>query len=279
MTKATTRRFFWGGTLLFTAVFIGLTIHTHTTIGERTNSEALTQDVVRGLKVWERNNCENCHTLMGEGAYYAPDLTKIVEQRGRSYLQQFMRDPSAFYSAERDGRLMPTLDLSEQEIEDVVSFLGWVGNVDLNGWPPRPILVAGVSVRGLPGVEGVEDSPEPVLRGKAVFHGQAGCVACHSIAAEVTLVGSSMAGLPERALRRIESPDYRGRATTAQEYIQESILEPNAHVAEPPEGRIFETTAGESLMPSDYGERLTEQQIRDLVDYLMTFRETQEGRS
>ena len=101
MTKATTRRFFWGGTLLFTAVFIGLTIHTHTTIGERTNSEALTLDVVRGLKVWERNNCENCHTLMGEGAYYAPDLTKIVEQRGRPYLQQFMRDPSAFYSAER----------------------------------------------------------------------------------------------------------------------------------------------------------------------------------
>ena len=33
MTKTTTRRFFWGGTVLFTAVFIGLTIHTHTTIG------------------------------------------------------------------------------------------------------------------------------------------------------------------------------------------------------------------------------------------------------
>ena len=121
MTKTTTRRFFWGGTVLFTAVFIGLTIHTHTTIGERTNADALTPEVVAGLSVWERYNCENCHTLMGEGAYYAPDLTKIVGQRGRPYLQLFLADPSVFYSAERDGRLMPTLGLSERQCR------GWAG--------------------------------------------------------------------------------------------------------------------------------------------------------
>lgn len=276
MTKATTRRFFWGGTVLFTGVFIGLTIHTHTTIGERTNAEALTADVVRGLAVWERYNCENCHTLMGEGAYYAPDLTKIVGQRGRPYLQLFMADPSAFYSAERDGRLMPTLGLSEGEIDDVISFLGWVGNIDLNGWPPRPILVAGVSVRGLPGVEGLEDSPEPVLRGKALFNGEGGCAACHSVAAEVTLVGASMAGLPERAGRRVEDPHYQGSARTAEEYIRESILTPSVYVATPPAGRVFATPAGESLMPPSYGDLLTEQQISDVVAYLMTLRE-QEG--
>jgi nitric oxide reductase subunit C len=273
MTKATTRRFFWGGTVLFTAVFIGLTIHTHTTIGKRTNSEDLTEDVARGLAVWERYNCENCHTLMGEGAYYAPDLTKIVGERGRPYLQQFLRDPSVFYSAERDGRLMPTLGLSEQEIEDVVSFLGWVGNVDLNGWPPRPILVAGVAVRGLPGVEGVPDSADPVLRGKALFNGSAGCAACHSIAAEVTLVGASLAGIPGRAAERIGDPDYRGTATTAEEYIRESILTPSAYIATPPQGRVFATAAGESLMPADYGDRLTDQQVTDLVAYLTTLRE------
>jgi len=276
MTKATTRRFFWGGTVLFTAVFIGLTIHTHTTIGERTNTDALTPDVVRGLTVWERYNCENCHTLMGEGAYYAPDLTKIVGQRGRPYLQLFLADPSAFYSAERDGRLMPTLGLSEGEIDDVISFLDWVGNVDLNGWPPRPILVAGVAARGLPGVEGVADSAAPGLRGKALFDGEGGCAACHSIAAEVTLVGASMAGIPERAVRRIEDPAYRGNARTAEEYVRESILEPSAHIAKPPQGRIFATPAGQSLMPADYGDRLADEQIADLVAYLMTLSEQKE---
>ncbi len=279
MTKTTTRRFFWGGTVLFTAVFIGLTIHTHTTIGERTNAEALTEEVVSGLKVWERNNCENCHTLMGEGAYYAPDLTKIVEQRGRPYLEQFMRDPSAFYSAERDGRLMPTLDLSEQEIADVVSFLDWVGNVDLNGWPPRPILVAGVAVRGLPGIESVQEESGPILRGKAVFNAEAGCAACHSVAAEVTLVGASLSGIPERASQIVASPRYTGEARDAKGYVRESILSPSAHIAEAPEGRVFATSAGVSLMPSGYEDRLTEQQIEDLVDYLMTLRATEEGRS
>jgi len=276
MTKTTTRRFFWGGTLLFTAVFIALTVHTHSTIGRRTHSDALTPDVVRGLSVWERYNCENCHTLMGEGAYYAPDLTKIVKQRGRPYLQQFLHDPSVFYSAERDGRLMPTLGLSDPEIADVIAFLDWIGNVDLNGWPPRPILVAGVAIRGLPGVEGVQDSPDPVLRGKALFNGEAGCAACHSIAAELTLVGPSLAGLPERALRRVGDPGYRGNATTAREYIRESILEPSAYLATPPDGRVFATAAGESLMPADYRGRLTDAQIADLVAYLGTLREQEE---
>ncbi|MDX1650170.1 MAG: cytochrome c [Myxococcota bacterium] len=273
MTKATTRRFFWGGTVVFTLIFIGLTIHTHTTIDARTNADALSEEVVRGLKVWERYNCENCHTLMGEGAYYAPDLTKIVEQRGAPYLESFMADPSLFYSAERDGRLMPDLGMSQQEISDVIAFLRWVGNVDLNGWPPRPILVAGVSVRGMPGVEGVRESPEPVLRGKAIFHEEAGCASCHAVSGETTLVGSSMAGIPQRARRRIESGAYTGEADTPAAYIRESILHPSAFIADAPEGRSFTTAGGQSLMPEDYGQRLSDEQIDDLVAYLMSLRE------
>ena len=38
--------------------------------------------MVAGKHVWHRKNCINCHTLLGEGAYYAPDLTKIAQQRG-----------------------------------------------------------------------------------------------------------------------------------------------------------------------------------------------------
>src|SRR5690606_234618 len=97
------------------------------------------------------------------------------------------------------------------------------------------------------------------------------------VAAEVVLVGTSMAGIPERAAERIALPDYEGSATTPEEYIRESILDPNAFIAPPPEGRIFATAAGTSLMPADYGDRLSEQQISDLVAYLMTLRE-EEGK-
>lgn len=58
----------------------------------------------------------HCHTLLAEGAYYAPDLTKITQQRGEPYLRQFLRDPSTFYSEERHGRLMPNLNLSDQDM-------------------------------------------------------------------------------------------------------------------------------------------------------------------
>lgn len=270
MTKTTTRRFFWGGTVIFTAVFVALTVQTHTTIGRRTHADQLTPAVSRGLLVWGHYNCENCHTLLGEGAYYAPDLTKIVEQRGPGYLTQFLEDPSRFYSEERDGRLMPTLGLSEAEISDVVEFLGWVGNIDTNGWPPRPILVAGVAVRGLPGVSGTEEATDPVQRGKALFNGAGACAACHSIAPGLTLVGPSLDGVATRASERIASTGYHGSAPDAEAYLRESILEPSAFTV--PDSPIFAAPNGQSLMPADYGQRLAPQQVNDLVAYLSTLR-------
>ena len=113
----------------------------------------------------------NCHTLMGEGAYYAPDLTKITEQRGVPYLQAFLKDPSKFYSEARDRRLMPNLQLSSQEIDEVIAFLGWVAKIDNQGWPPRPLLVSGATVPGsnvgVPAPHAV--SSEPAEQGEALF--------------------------------------------------------------------------------------------------------------
>jgi nitric oxide reductase subunit C len=266
MTKATTRRFFFLGTALFTAAFIGLTIHTHTTIASRTHADRLTPEVVSGLHVWGRYNCENCHTLLGEGAYYAPDLTHIVQQKGKNYLALFLEEPSRFYSEERDGRLMPTLGLSDQEIADVLAFLDWVGGIDTNGWPPRPIVVSGVAARGMPGVEGSAQAQDPVTRGKAIFNGIGACASCHSVAPGAVLVGPSLAGVAERAGARIHASGYGGSAKTAPEYLRESILAPNAYVVDP----RYATPGGLSLMPETYAQSLRPQQVSDLVAYLMT---------
>src|SRR5690606_28502779 len=84
----------------------------------------------------------------GEGAYYAPDLTKITQLRGAPYLKAFMKEPERFYDEQRHRRLMPNPDLEEGEIDDLIAFLDWVSNVDNQGWPPRPILVTGSSIQG-----------------------------------------------------------------------------------------------------------------------------------
>jgi nitric oxide reductase subunit C len=272
MTKATTRRFFFAGTVLFTLVFIAMTIHTHTTIAARTNSDRLDERVVRGLHVWARYNCENCHTLLGEGAYYAPDLTEIVAQRGRGYLSAFLNNPALFYSEERDGRLMPVLGLTQQEIDDVIEFLAWVDGIDTNGWPPRPILVSGAAPRGLPGLETSEQADRPGDRGKAIFNGAGACAGCHAIAPGGRLVGPSLAGIAATAADRLEDGSYAGEAKSAEEYLRESIVDPNRFLASAEPGQTFATADGRSFMPDTYSKTLDEGQIDDLVAYLSTLR-------
>jgi nitric oxide reductase subunit C len=267
MTKSTTRGFFFAGTFFFVTLFILLTIHTHTTIAARTHEEGLTDAVRHGEHVWQKYNCENCHTLLGEGAYYAPDLTQIVAQRGPAYLNQFLADPSKFYSEARDGRLMPTLGLSPDEIADVIAFLDWVGHINTNGWPPRPILVSGVSSRGLPGVAGLATSDEASSRGKALFNGPGACVTCHSVESGVVLVGPSLAAIGKRAEERIHDPRYEGSAKNGEEYIEESIESPSAFVVA---GGPYSTPTGTSLMPDMYAKILKPEQLKDLVAYLKT---------
>ena len=266
MTKSTTRGFFFAGTFFFVTLFILLTIHTHTTIAARTHEEGLTETVRHGEHVWGKYNCENCHTLLGEGAYYAPDLTQIVSQRGPAYLTQFLADPSKFYSEARDGRLMPTLGLSPDEIAAVIAFLDWIGHIDTNGWPPRPILVAGVSSRGLPGVAGVATSDEASSRGKALFNGAGICMTCHGTEPGVLLVGPSLAAVGKRADERIHDPQYKGSAKSGEEYLEE-IVKPGAFIVA---GGNYGTRSGRSLMPDSYGQTLKPEQVKDLVAYLET---------
>jgi nitric oxide reductase subunit C len=265
MTRAGTRRFFFGGTLLFTLAFIGLTVHTHGTIAARTHADAIDDGVRHGLRVWGRYNCENCHTLLGEGSYFAPDLTQIVAQRGAVYLASFLADPSRFYSEERHGRLMPKLGLSEAEIADVIAFLGWVGKIDTNGWPPRPLLVSGAGVRGLPGLETSAASGGAAARGQALFEGKAACATCHAVAGDTILVGPPLAGVARRAPERLADARYAGHARAAQDYLRESILEPSAYLVA---GERFATPGGVSLMPAGYGTSLTPAEVDDLVAYL-----------
>ena len=73
-TKEMARNIFYGGSLFFILVFVGLVFHSERVIPARSNQQALTESVVRGKAVWEQNNCIGCHTLLGEGAYFAPEL-------------------------------------------------------------------------------------------------------------------------------------------------------------------------------------------------------------
>jgi nitric oxide reductase subunit C len=265
------RRFFFVSTLLSGLVFIALTIDSHRQFPKLTNAGEIDERVIAGKNVWHRENCINCHTLLGEGATYAPDLTKITSQRGAGYLREFLKNPSRFYSEARDGRLMPTLELSDADIDHVIAFMAWVGKIDTQGWPPRPILVKGSAVPGAVLGPSVTQpaSTDPVELGRAAFNATPpGCAACHSIAPGVNIVGPTLAGMPATATARIGSADYKGKAKDAAGYIRESIVEPNAHVLT---GPTF-SAGGQSLMPHDYAQTLKPEQVDQIVAYLLTLR-------
>jgi nitric oxide reductase subunit C len=271
MTHKQAVTFFIAVTGVFAAVFVGLTLHSHTRFPALTHADRITGEVLAGKDVWHHNNCVNCHTLMGEGAYYAPDLTRITHHRGEAYLSTFLQAPSRFYTEEEHGRVMPDPGLDDAQIASVIAFLDWIAAIDNFDWPPRPILVTG----GVPGAYGGEPaaaapSDDPVAQGGALFRASPpSCFTCHSTSPGVVLAGPSMAGLVGRASEVVQGEEYTGSATTAEEYVRESIVEPSAYISEGPD---FFASDGLSMMPAGFDRSLTDDEIDQLVAYLMSLR-------
>ena len=104
---------------------------------KQTNEANLTESVARGKHLFDSNNCMGCHTILGEGAYYAPELTKVATRRSKRYIKNFINDPQKYSSS---GRKMVDYDFSDQELNDLYAFFKWIGEIDLNGFPPEPGL-------------------------------------------------------------------------------------------------------------------------------------------
>jgi nitric oxide reductase subunit C len=284
MNKRQARYFAIGSTLVTALVFVGLTIDSHRQFPKLTNAQNITPEVTHGKDVWHKNNCINCHTLFGEGAYYAPDLTKIAQHRGAEYLRAFLKDPSKFYDEQRHRRLMPKQDMTDVEIADLVSFLDWVSKVDNQGWPPRPILVTGagvgpmgvvpadktVAASALPAESATAASDkDPIALGEIVFRSSTpSCAACHSLLPGANMAGPTLAGVATTAQRTLESAAYKGDAKDVDAYLREAIVQPSAHIVA---GAMY-SASGVSFMPATYGTDLTAEQIDHLVAYLATFK-------
>lgn len=286
MNKRQARLFAIGSSAVAALAFLGLTIDSHRQFPKLTNAQNITPAVTHGKDVWHKNNCINCHTLFGEGAYYAPDLTKIAQQRGAPYLQAYLRDPSKFYDEQRHRRLMPKQNMSDVEITNLIAFLDWVSKIDNNGWPPRPILVtgAGVAVTGtppvapsaaaakpvlLPGTTAGASGKDPIALGEALFRTVSpACNTCHSLLPGANMAGPTLAGVATRAQQTIASPEYKGKAKDVDAYLRESIAQPSAHIVP---GAMYSAN-GVSFMPNTFGKDLSPEQVAQLAAFLATFK-------
>ncbi len=119
-----------------------------------------------------------------------------------------------------------------------------------------------------PETASTEVAPDPA-RGRQIFHGHTvltgegapSCATCHAIEpGEETGVGPNLADIGSRAATVVEGQ-------SAEQYLRTAITDPDAYLA---------GGYQEGIMYRQYEQVLTEQQIDDLVAYLLTLKGGQE---
>lgn len=137
-TKGMARNIYYGGAVFFFLVLVGLTVDTVTRIPKTDNRENLTETVIAGKRLWEINNCIGCHTLLGEGAYFAPELGNVYTRFGNSTdaIKGFIKSRPANGIPGR--RSMPQFNFTDEELEEVAQFLKYVDGIKTaRDWPPN----------------------------------------------------------------------------------------------------------------------------------------------
>lgn len=184
LSKSQARLFFFGGTLFFSVIFIALTVDTVRKVPAQSHQDRMTAEVVSGKEIWDKSNCMGCHTILGEGGYYAPELTQVVQRRGKEWIAIFLADPQAMFPGERK---MVNYHFDDAQIRDVIAFLEWIGGIDTNGFPPKPDLALPVAVA----VANANVAPPPAIFGTV-------CVACHAVGGKGGAVGPALDGVAHR---------------------------------------------------------------------------------
>jgi mono/diheme cytochrome c family protein len=133
-------------------------------------------DAVAGKRIFQAYNCMGCHTIVGNGAYFGPDLTKLYSKVGAAWIEAFLPSAGSWPTsgavklqlqnkavaadagvdtieaylakypdaAERINRrgghstLMPNLPLSRAEVGELIAFLKYTSEMNTEGWPPVP---------------------------------------------------------------------------------------------------------------------------------------------
>lgn len=133
-TKAMARNIFYGGAVFFFLLLVALSFDTMSGLPKSDNRANLTESVLRGKHIWETRNCIGCHTLLGEGAYFAPELGNVYPRRGAEFIKAWIKSQPTGTPGRRQ---MPNFNFTEQELDDIVAFLKYTSEINTQKWPPN----------------------------------------------------------------------------------------------------------------------------------------------
>jgi len=207
------------GTLSSTILFLYLTFDTHKQVKVLTKAKNLNEKVVAGKKVWEKYNCNDCHTILGFGGYYAPDMTKAYKRLGDENIKEILKKPEVIF--ENSKRKMPKQNLKDDEIENLISFLKWVSEIDNNDWPPQNSekMISKIALR--------MSLAENIGVGAALFKVK-GCMTCHSLREGEEKRGPSLA----KVGGSFDLDTLKGMIKNPKEYNPSSKMPPQNQLTE-----------------------------------------------
>ena len=212
------------------------------------------------------STCAGCHGLDGRGS------DKGINIAGNAKVQH-LSDPqvSEIISNGVPGTGMPAFhNLTAKQVASLVSYLR--------------ILQGKLAARTLPG---------DATRGKEIFVGRGECSTCHTILGEGGFLGPDLSAygstMSAKTIRdeivksdRIEAAGYRSAVLTTRDgdrlegvirnednfSVQLQTKDGSFHFFQKSDLRTVEPL-GHSLMPTDYLQRLTPDELNDLVSYVM----------
>ena len=140
LTKSAARNIFYGGSLFFFVVFVGLVAHSVTYA--IANGGNVSESAARGKRIWEKSACFDCHTLFGEGARFAPELGNVWLRYGGDKDADGAREALKNWIKNQPTRVegrhqMPHFDLTEKDLDDLVDFLRYTSTINTQNWPPQ----------------------------------------------------------------------------------------------------------------------------------------------
>ena len=218
-----------------------------------------------GAELFE-TNCSGCHGLKGEGIPgLAPGLNdphfftnRLDEVGWEGTLDDYI------VSAISTGRPVSTRPelyvgggkpampawsqqfggpLRDDQVRDLSTFI--------QNW--EATALGDVELAELP-TPSVEEAADPIARGEGLFVAS-GCGGCHAIeGVSYGEVGPNLTQIAGVAATRKDG-------LSAEDYIRESVVNPNVFVVE---------GYDPDIMPQNYGQQLSSRELNDLIDYLLT---------
>ncbi|ACD82101.1 c-type cytochrome [Candidatus Methylacidiphilum infernorum] len=114
--------------------------------GKKWSEKEAFQLITKGKLAIQSRNCMDCHTLLGNGAYFAPDLTKswldpkwdtmikpmVGAETKEEAISKWLQNPEYYATWQRR---MPNLKIDDQEARAIVGYLKFMSAIDTNGFP------------------------------------------------------------------------------------------------------------------------------------------------